>query len=107
MTLKRRAPYKIVMDALEAGLEVKLGHYTWVMRDRVDTISEWGAPQDQERPMVLIKMWNETENLEHCINPGISVNDFIRLCERLTDEELMTIGANTVLNNMKRRAEPA
>jgi hypothetical protein len=93
--------YLTVLRALEAGMELKIGHYTWAIKESIDTLSEWGAP-DEPRPMLLIRMWNETKNEPHYINPAISVNDFMRLCEKLTVGEYASIRDALALHELSR-----
>ena len=91
------------MSALEMGLEVKLGHHTWVLMDGIDTLGEYGSEIDSKRRKVLcVKMLNTTRNEPHYVNPGIQFNDFLYLCSQLSEEELMVLAANTALNEIKR-----
>lgn len=96
-----RPAYQIVMNALEIGLEVKLGHYTWKLMEGIDTIGEYGS-NEERRKILCVVMTNTTKNEPHYVNPGIMFNDFLYLCSRLTEEELIVIGANTALNEIKR-----
>lgn len=95
-----RPAYQIVMDALEIGLEVKLGQYTYALMEGTDA-------QNRDGRMLCIKMWNDTRQEPHYINPEMTFNDFLRECDKLTEKDLLLIGANVVLNRKYTRSAPA
>lgn len=82
-----RKPYDIVLRALEAGQELQLDGYVWVM----------------ESDRVMIKMHNVTTNEPHYVNPDIPLNSFLSMCNRIPESELFGIAANTALAGMNRK----
>lgn len=87
-----RPAHEIVIDALEVGLDVKLGEHKWVF-----------LHEEDGTPLLCVKAWNETKQQPTYINPDLTFNSFIKLCSKLTQEELMVLGANTVLNEGRRK----
>lgn len=84
--IMRRPAYEIVLSALRAGLEVRLGKFTYVMRNQ----------------FVYIKMVNEVTQQTHCIEAVIWLNKFVELCDSLSEEELFLLSQNTALNEYRR-----
>lgn len=84
------------MEALELGLEVKLGNHIWALMNGTDAADRTGK-------MLCIKGWNETKQQPHYMNPDLSFNTFLRLCDKLTEKDLLAIGADVVLNQTYRR----
>lgn len=83
-----RAGYKIVLDALETGMSVQIDGYKWVYQEGVT-----GAP------VLCVEMWNETKKEVHYVNPDMTFNAFMAICHKLTEKELLVIGANAALNH--------
>lgn len=95
-----KSPTQKVLEALEARCEVKLGHYMWSMQEGVDAYSEFGGDPSTPRKLLCIKMFNETKNVAHYINPTISFNDFMVLCNGLSTEELSSLTSKTTIEDL-------
>jgi hypothetical protein len=86
-----RTKYDIVLRALNRGQRLELPDgFTYVM--------------DGDELCIEVKMWNDATNLLEGVDGemgwltcDITLNDFTRLCDRITDEEIAIIAANATL----------
>jgi len=86
--ISTRKKYQIVLDALECGLEVKLGDVTILMGE-----------DEQHRPVPCFKTYNmHDSNDVRLVEYDISIKHLMAECERLTDDEIAMLVANTTLN---------
>jgi hypothetical protein len=86
---KRKPAYEIVLNALQAGLTVRLGDREYMMQDDQIVIKvtcyKNGLDKDCEEKMLVIDM---------------TLNNFISLCNQIPENELFGIGCSVALTNM-------
>lgn len=89
-----KSAYRIVLEALEAGVPVEIGGLTLVMvGGRVVTkmVKLIFAPKGMHPQEVLVDPW-------------FHLNDFLEMCAKLPEEKLIELSANSVLNQLNRKA---
>jgi hypothetical protein len=83
----------VVLKALFDGFPVKIGNYTYCFSDNDELCIEaqkYTDGNESNKELILLKV-------------DYSLNDFIKLCETLTDEEIFILGTNKVLTDLKRK----
>lgn len=89
--IKRTPKYLQVLKALRAGMEVKLGTESvpYVMyENQIGVFGVRTNTKDNSKEEIFL----------HC---DLDLNCFIRLCDKITDEEITIMIANIVLNRGK------
>ena len=81
-----RPKHDIVWRALMMGLEVKLNDWAWTI---IDDELCYGLPDDKPCSWVVAN--------------GLEMNDFIKMSNKLSDEEATIIAMNTSLNRSKKQ----
>jgi archaellum biogenesis ATPase FlaH len=89
----KKPPVQIVLSALRAGQPIKLGQYTYMMGQ---------TPEGKD--VLCFRMWKEPGQEEVLVACDMTVNDFLRECEKLTEEELFAIGCEKVLTQINRKS---
>jgi hypothetical protein len=79
-----------VLKALFIGLPVTIGYYTYTYEDNFI-----GVPTTR----IDLKTKEQEEIL---VDSGITLNQFLAACEKISDEDIALLTANTVLNKIKR-----
>ena len=80
----------IVLNALLAGRKVKIGDETWCMSEDYEVCM----------PGKRYKAGDEENYEEVAVRVDMTVGTFFKMCEKLTENELFVIGANTVLTEI-------
>lgn len=86
---------KVVVNVLLSGLPVKLGQYTYMMGESTNG-----------KQVLCLRCWKDPDQSEVLIQSDISVNEFLRECENLTDEEAFVLGCEKVLTDINRKGRP-
>lgn len=84
MKLQHRPEYLVVLEALELGLEVKVGLAIFVMGETATGAKTVGVKFG-----------------EHVANPLITLESFIGSCEQLTQEQIVELCMDIALNKVK------
>ena len=83
----------IVLQSLFDGLDITINNYKYRLVDL----------ENGQKFLAMI-MWNETKNIEHLVGSDhMTLSNFINECDKLKDDEIFIIAANSVLNQTHRR----
>lgn len=89
-----KAKYLVVLEALEIGLDVELGGINHVMGYTEDDVPVIGTESK------VYENGGYKEN--RILGSWLELNQFLKLCSQIPDEDILVLKANIALTKIKR-----